>query len=93
MKSLIGLVGRLMEQGMLGSRFMMRLAGEVSSMAACRYMMYIHCEDEIYMLDRDNSVFLVPQLKFFSRKRKDDHIFETLVDGVSCIMLKITAGA
>ncbi len=49
----------------------------------CRYMMYIHCEEEIYMLDRDNSVFLVPQLKFFSRKRKYDHIFETLVDGVS----------
>lgn len=49
----------------------------------CRYMMYIHCEEEIYMLDRDNSVFLVPQLTFFSRKRKYDHIFETLVDGVS----------
>lgn len=50
-------------------------------------MMYIHCEDEIYMLDRDNSVFLVPQLKFLSRKRKDDHIFETLVDGVSPMIL------
>lgn len=45
--------------------------------------MYIQCEEEIYMLDRDNSVFSVPQLKFFSRKRKYDHIFETLVDGVS----------
>ena len=50
--------------------------------------MYIHCEDEIYMLDRDNSVFLVPQLKFLSRKRKDDHIFETLIDGVSPMILQ-----
>ena len=50
--------------------------------------MYIHCEEEIYMLDRDNSVFLVPQLQFFSRKRKHDHIFETLVDGVSWMILQ-----
>ena len=46
-------------------------------------MMYIHCEGEVYMLDRDNSVFSVPHLKFLSRKRRYDHIFETLVDGVS----------
>ena len=45
--------------------------------------MYIHCEGEIFMLDRDNSVFSVPQLRFLSRKRRNDHIFETLVDGVS----------
>ena len=49
--------------------------------------MYIHCEGEIYMLDRDNSVFSVPQLKFLSRKRRNDHIFETLVDGVSELLV------
>ena len=59
----------------------------------CRYMMYIHCEGQIYMLDRDNSVFSVPQLKFLSRKRKNDHIFETLVDGVSWMYVSIVAKA
>lgn len=49
-------------------------------------MMYIQCEGEVFMLDRDNSVFSVPQLRFLSRKRKDDHIFETLVDGVSSLL-------
>lgn len=78
-----------MEQGVVSTRW----PGDAKYVCllwlinGCRYLMYIHCEEEIYMLDRDNSVFLVPQLKFFSRKRKNDHIFETLVDGVSPMML------
>ena len=46
--------------------------------------MYIRKENEIYMLDRDNAVFLIPKLQFPSRKHAGQHIKETLVDGVSC---------
>ena len=45
--------------------------------------MYIKSRDEIYMVDRDNAVFAVPQLSFPARKRPGEFINETLVDGVS----------
>lgn len=44
--------------------------------------MYIRKEGEVYMLDRDNAVFSIPSLKFPSRKHVDQHLNQTLVDGV-----------
>lgn len=44
--------------------------------------MYIQCENEIYFLDRDNSVFEVEGLKFLHRKNLDHHLKDTLLDGV-----------
>ena len=52
-------------------------------MCVCvRYMMYIRKEDEVYMVDRDNAVFLIPNVKFFSRHNLEQHLKDTLVDGV-----------
>ena len=48
-----------------------------------RYMMYVRKEGEVYMLDRDNAVFSVPSIRFPSRKSPDQHLNETLIDGVS----------
>ncbi|XP_070533802.1 mRNA-capping enzyme-like isoform X2 [Ptychodera flava] len=45
-----------------------------------RYMMLIDGRGEIYMFDRDNTVFAVPQLTFPKRK-EDGHISNTLIDG------------
>lgn len=45
-------------------------------------MMYIQGENEIFFLDRDNSVFEVESLKFFHRKNLDHHLKDTLLDGV-----------
>lgn len=45
-------------------------------------MMYIRKEGEVYMLDRDNAVFSVPDLQFPSRQHVGQHLKETLVDGV-----------
>ena len=47
-----------------------------------RYMMYIRKEDEVYMVDRDNAVFLIPKVKFFNRHNLEQHLKDTLVDGV-----------
>jgi len=46
-----------------------------------RYMMLILKENEVYLFDRDNSVFLASELKFPRRKAPDEHIFDTLLDG------------
>ena len=48
-----------------------------------RYMMYIRGRKAIYMLDRDNAVFQVPNLVFPSRPNLEEHVRETLLDGVS----------
>ncbi len=48
-----------------------------------RYLMYIRGLGEIYMLDRDNSVFKVANLYFYHRKDPARHLTNTLVDGVS----------
>ena len=47
-----------------------------------RYIMYIRKEDEVYMVDRDNAVFLIPKVKFFNRHNLKQHLKDTLVDGV-----------
>ena len=47
-----------------------------------RYMMYIRKEGEVFMIDRDNAVFSIPNLQFPSRKRVGQHLQQTLLDGV-----------
>ena len=49
----------------------------------CRYMMLIAGKGEVYTVDRDNSVFHVPNLEFPKRKDRNSHITNTLIDGVS----------
>ena len=44
--------------------------------------MYLKGPGEVYLLDRDNSVFVAPQLSFPARKRLGDCVKDTLVDGV-----------
>uniref|UniRef100_A0A0B7AGH9 mRNA guanylyltransferase n=1 Tax=Arion vulgaris TaxID=1028688 RepID=A0A0B7AGH9_9EUPU len=46
-----------------------------------RYMMLVDGKDEVYMIDRDNSVFHVPHLNFYKRKDLAAHLGETLLDG------------
>lgn len=48
-------------------------------------MMLIDKEDEVYMLDRDNCAFKVPNLKFFHRSDLRKHLTNTLLDGVSLL--------
>ena len=45
--------------------------------------MFIQGENEIYFIDRDNSVFEVEGLKFLHRKNLDHHLKDTLLDGVN----------
>ena len=52
-------------------------------------MMLILKENEVYLLDRDNSVFSTDKFKFPRRKAPDEHVFDTLVDGVGMILVKI----
>ncbi|UYV62070.1 RNGTT [Cordylochernes scorpioides] len=46
-----------------------------------RYMMLIDGEDEIYFIDRDNSIFQITGLTFVFRKDLSQHLNATLVDG------------
>ncbi|KAK9510427.1 hypothetical protein O3M35_005218 [Rhynocoris fuscipes] len=46
-----------------------------------RYMMLIKGENEIYFLDRDNSVFEVSGVRFVHRKNLNKHLTHTLLDG------------
>eukprot|EP00731_Ephydatia_muelleri_P011049 Em0005g1635a len=46
-----------------------------------RYLMYIKGPGEVYMIDRDNSVFKVPRVSFPARKRPGDGVKSTLLDG------------
>ncbi|XP_041043142.1 mRNA-capping enzyme isoform X8 [Carcharodon carcharias] len=46
-----------------------------------RYMMIIDGKNEVYMLDRDNSVFHVANLEFPLRKDLRIHLTNTLLDG------------
>lgn len=48
-----------------------------------RYMMLILKQDEVYFLDRDNSVFQVEGIRFPHRKDLNRHLVNTLLDGVS----------
>ena len=47
-----------------------------------RYIMLILKESEVYFLDRDNSVFVTDKIVFPRRKNPEEHIFDTVVDGV-----------
>ena len=46
-------------------------------------MMLIDGEKEVYLFDRDHTVFHAPQLKFPKRKEPSKHVSHTLLDGVS----------
>lgn len=52
-----------------------------------RYMMLILKEGEIYFFDRDHSCFKVSDLRFPQRKDLSNHLKDTLLDGVSSIIL------
>lgn len=49
----------------------------------CRYMMLILKQNEIYFFDRNNSCFKVHNLTFVKANNINDHLENTLVDGVS----------
>ncbi|XP_030637987.1 mRNA-capping enzyme isoform X3 [Chanos chanos] len=46
-----------------------------------RYMMLIDGKNEVYMIDRDNSVFHIANLEFPFRKDLREHLSNTLLDG------------
>lgn len=46
-----------------------------------RYMMLINGKDEIYFIDKENSVYKVSGLTFLHRKDQNKHLTDTLVDG------------
>uniref|UniRef100_A0A3B3TG90 mRNA-capping enzyme n=1 Tax=Paramormyrops kingsleyae TaxID=1676925 RepID=A0A3B3TG90_9TELE len=46
-----------------------------------RYMMLIDGKEEVYMIDRDNSVFHIANLEFPFRKNPREHLSNTLMDG------------
>lgn len=52
-------------------------------------MMVINGKDEVYMLDRDNSVFHIANLEFPFRKDPRVHLSNTLLDGVSFSFIHI----
>ena len=52
-----------------------------------RYMMLILQEGEVYFFDRDNSCFQVERLRFVHRKNLQQHLTNTLLDGVSTSFL------
>jgi mRNA-capping enzyme len=62
-----------------------------------RYMMLIVRKGEVYLFDRDNTVFAASQFTFLRRKQPNEHIQNTLVDGVSrltmiwldCVQMKV----
>lgn len=49
--------------------------------------MLIVGENEVYFLDRDDNVFEVTGLRFVYRKNLNQHLTNTLVDGVSNFLL------
>ncbi|XP_066533828.1 mRNA-capping enzyme [Hoplias malabaricus] len=46
-----------------------------------RYMMLIDGRNEVYMIDRDNSIFHISNLEFPFRKDMNNHLSNTLLDG------------
>lgn len=46
-------------------------------------MMVINGKNEVFMIDRDNSVFHIENLEFPFRKDPSTHLVNTLLDGVS----------
>uniref|UniRef100_A0A6I8RUA9 mRNA-capping enzyme n=1 Tax=Xenopus tropicalis TaxID=8364 RepID=A0A6I8RUA9_XENTR len=63
-------------------KFLEQKAYKVSWKAdGTRYMMIIDGKNEVYMIDRDNSVFHVTNLEFPFRKDLQHHLANTLLDG------------
>ncbi|KAJ8356067.1 hypothetical protein SKAU_G00188610 [Synaphobranchus kaupii] len=63
-------------------RFLEQKAYKVSWKAdGTRYMMLINGRNEVYMIDRDNSIFRVDNLEFPFRKDPRVHLSNTLLDG------------
>ncbi|XP_063299635.1 mRNA-capping enzyme isoform X2 [Pelobates fuscus] len=63
-------------------KFLEQKAYKVSWKAdGTRYMMLIDGKNEVYMIDRDNSVFHVSNLEFPFRKNPRLHLSNTLLDG------------
>jgi hypothetical protein len=54
-----------------------------------RYMTLVDGPNEIYMIDRDNTVFHIPGLNFRRRKDLKFHIKDTLLDGVRISILTV----
>lgn len=52
-------------------------------------MMLILKQDEVYFLDRDNSVFQVEGIRFPYRKDLNRHLVNTLLDGVSATVASV----
>uniref|UniRef100_A0A4W6EIA2 mRNA-capping enzyme n=1 Tax=Lates calcarifer TaxID=8187 RepID=A0A4W6EIA2_LATCA len=48
-----------------------------------RYMMLINGKNEVFMIDRDNTIFHIANLEFPFRKDPRVHLSNTLLDGVS----------
>ncbi|XP_046441142.1 mRNA-capping enzyme-like [Daphnia pulex] len=46
-----------------------------------RYMMYIMGQEQVYFIDRDNAVFQIEGVSFFSSHDDKHHLVDTLVDG------------
>lgn len=64
--------------------------GEVTiCVCISRYLLYIRDKGQIYLIDRDNSVFSAPGVAFPSRKRPGEHLKECLADSVSQPVLLI----
>ena len=54
-----------------------------------RYLMLILNAGEVYMVDRDNAVFRVSNLRIASRSNPQrEHVKDTLVDGVRGLKVK-----
>lgn len=60
---------------------------ESSHISFYRYMMLILDRNEIYFVDRNFSCFKVNDISFVTAKNLNEHIKNTLVDGVGCIYL------
>lgn len=62
--------------------FLKECSCPIRSFMFFRYMMLILRKNEVFFLDRDNSVFQVENLRFPNRKDPQRHIENTLLDGV-----------
>ena len=55
-----------------------------------RYMTLVDGPNEVYMVDRDNTVFHIPGLNFRRRKDLQAHLRDTLLDGVGHLLTLLT---
>lgn len=56
-----------------------------------RYMALVDGPNEVFMVDRDNTVFHIPGLNFRQRKDLKLHLRDTLLDGVSILKVYSTS--